>query len=169
MKKSDKTTSLVELYNAIKVKDDELKNQKKEFKNLRKKLFEQKKAEVLIKYSEIDFSFAFCNSDLAVKFSLDGTHYVLSINSDLKSIGCFVTLNYYLEKYSEIDKDQFMNLVDKFKGIFEIYNLCHYTGIHFPAYDCNSAFECFIKALDKIIEINHKTQKVYHPAVIWHS
>ena len=62
MKKSDKTTSLVELYNAIKVKDDELKNQKKEFKNLRKKLFEQKKAEVLIKYSEIDFSFAFCNS-----------------------------------------------------------------------------------------------------------
>ena len=98
------------------MKDDELKNLKKEFKNLRKKLFEQKKAEVLIKYSEIDFSFAFCNSDLAVKFSLDGTHYVLSINSDLKSIGCFVTLNGYLEKYSEIDKDQFMNLVDKFKG-----------------------------------------------------
>ena len=42
MKKSDKTTSLVELYNAIKLKDDELKNLKKEFKNLRKKLFEQK-------------------------------------------------------------------------------------------------------------------------------
>ena len=160
MKKSDKTTSLVELYNAIKVKDDELKNQKKEFKNLRKKLFEQKKAEVLIKYSEIDFSFAFCNSDLAVKFSLDGTHYILSINSDLKSIGCFVTLNYYLEKYSEIDKDQFMNLVDKFKGIFEFYNLCHYIGIHFPAYDSDSAFECFIKALDKIIELGADVEKI---------
>ena len=160
MKKSDKTTSLVKLYNTIKVKDDELKNLKKEFKNLRKKLFEQKKAEVLIKYSEIDFSFAFCNSDLAVKFSLDGTHYVLSINSDLKSIGCFVTLNYYLEKYSEIDKDQFMNLVEKFKGIFEIYNLCHYIGIHFPAYDCNSAFECFIKALDKILELGADVEKI---------
>ena len=160
MNKSNKTTSLVELHNAIKVKDEELKKQKKEFKNLRKKLFEQKKSELLIKYPEVDFSVVFCNSDLAVKFFLDGTHYFLSIHSDLKSIGCFVTLNNYLEKRSEIDKEQFMNLVNQFKGIFEYYNLCHYVGIQFPAYDCDSAFDCFIRALDKIIELDAEVETI---------
>ena len=143
----------IELYNSIQKKEEELKQAKKEFKDLHKAILKERVANLQKNHPEVDLTPHFSGEEVCAKFVLPNgwLHYFLVVNSAGKSIDCIAYID--SKDFTAQSSEQFLELVNNFKGIFSYYYEREKMFTSFLPYEYDEVFDCFTKAFDKFAEI----------------
>ena len=157
---------VIELYNSVKKKKQELKVIQKEYKDLHKSILVEKMKSLQARFSNVDLKPSYSTNIIAiVSFLLPtGKQCDLLLTSSESEFSCVLNSHPKMVK-GEVQYDlQFQNLAPYFKGIFT-----HQRGIdqfytEFLPYQYDEVFYCFEKAFKTLLELGAEASE-YKPGI----
>ena len=147
--KDDKERA-AKLLSDIDRRKDELAQVKKQYENVRTKIIDDLKESIVNKYPNMDFSAHYPGEYLCTKIMVGELQYHLAISGSAKKLECVLYLDIEnCRKGAKMSKA----FISDFKDLFAYYTPMYKMSQDFDINDFDGAFECFEKALEKLLQV----------------